>query len=100
MKRSDFLKELYDSVDRFHDSNSTQNMVDYLLDECERLGMRPPRVSEEDAQALMHVYYGGYSLNQWDEDLAKDEKVADMKQRRHKAKEVRMARRRSGEKND
>jgi hypothetical protein len=49
-----------------------------MLDYIEHLGMAPPPVSAEDQQAIMHVYMDG-NVRQWDEDLAKDEKVQKMK---------------------
>lgn len=46
MKRSEMLKELYESADRFFESGNKQNFVDFLLNECERLGMHPPTVRD------------------------------------------------------
>ncbi len=51
-----------------------------------KIGMRPPSVSEEDKQAIMSVYYAGYTFNQWDEDLEKDEKIQGSKRVRQEAK--------------
>jgi hypothetical protein len=67
---------------------SPKQFVEELLDFIESKGMKPPSVSEEDQQAIMSVYYGGYTFNQWDEDLEKDEKVQKMKTRRAKFKNM------------
>ena len=57
-----------------------------IVEHAIKIGMRPPSVSEEDRQALMTVYYAGYTFNQWDEDLEKDEKVQEAKKRKQEAK--------------
>lgn len=63
-------------------ASTYENDADALLSKLEKMGMKPPRVSEEDAQAIMTVYYGGYSLHRWDEDLEKDEAIQGAKKRR------------------
>lgn len=60
-----------------------------ILDAMEKAGMKPPHISEEDAQAAMQVYYGGFSYNQWDEDLLKDEELQKAKEKRTDAKAAR-----------
>lgn len=50
-----------------------------LLLFLENSGMKPPRLPEEDCQAIMHVYYGNYTFNQWEEDAEKDEAVQKAK---------------------
>lgn len=57
-----------------------------ILNVVEKLGMKPPRVSEEDVQAIISVYYGGYSYNQWDEELEKDTAVQAARERRRSRK--------------
>lgn len=60
-----------------------------VLDYIESLGMMPPRLPEEDCQALMSIYYGGYTTHQWEEDFVKDEKAQEAKKRRAEAAERR-----------
>jgi hypothetical protein len=74
-------------------SNNYEEWADHLLHTLEKdLGMSPPSVSEEDFQAIMSVYIGGYSPLRWDEDLSCP-KVLDAKKRRAEAKANREARR-------
>lgn len=85
MKRSEMIdiikRQLYgDSNYPGHEDEATA-----LLGVIEKAGMKPPCVSEDDCQALMNVYVGG-NFYQWDEDLAKDEKVQECKLRRAAAK--------------
>jgi hypothetical protein len=84
MKRADALAKLKWYIE---EQNAGQVCAGQILNFVEgTLGLRPPRVSEEDAQAIMHVYYAGYTLNQWDEDIEKDEKVMEAKRRREAAR--------------
>jgi hypothetical protein len=53
-----------------------------MLQKMESLGMKPPRLPESYCQAIMSVYYGGYTYNQWEEEVEKDEKVMAAKKRR------------------
>lgn len=107
MKRSDMLKELQSHLSTIAECTPERggdvgdNTIDrilmghaeILLENLEKLGMQPPFVSKEDCDAIMSVYYGEYTLNQWDEDLEKDEKVQEMKKRKAEAREKRVARR-------
>lgn len=52
-------------------------------------GMKPPTLPEEYCQAIMSIYYGGYSFNQWEEEFYKDEKVVEALTRREEAAERR-----------
>lgn len=47
------------------------------MDYVEELGMAPPQLDDDKCQAIMHVYYMGYTLRQWDEDFDKDSKVVE-----------------------
>lgn len=95
MKRSDAIQTIKAAIDSYlavpSDKIDTDFMASSILNKVEEMGMRPPPVSEEDAQAIMSIYYAGYTLNQWDEDLAKDEQVAEAKKRRAEAKVTRRA---------
>ena len=56
--------------------------AELMLRAMENAGMKPPRLPEEICQAILHIYYMGYSLYQWEEDALKDEKVvAELKRR-------------------
>jgi len=96
MKREEMLSKIHrfltDHQIQFKYADSSQDMANKFLSLMEEAGMKPPHVSEEDAQAILHVYYGGYSLYQWDEDLEKDEKVMEMKTRRAESLHQRMQR--------
>ena len=83
MTRKEMLKVIQDAYNEASsgDELCTEWHAASILNAMERAGMRPPRVSEEDAQAIMHVYCGG-NLNQWDEDIARDTKVQEAKARR------------------
>lgn len=95
MKRSEMLEymtaELMEILDAAATRNERESKLSFaqrkaagMLDMMLGFGMAPPCVSEEDRQAIMHVYYAGYTFHQWDEDLEKDEKVMSAKQRRAK----------------
>jgi len=93
MKKSDMIKLIApwgspEIIDRKFDG-SLLEWAEELLAMLEKTGMKPPSVSEEDRQAILSVYYGGYSFNQWDEDLAQDEKVKEARQKRREATERR-----------
>ena len=57
-----------------------------LLAKLEASGMKPPCLDSDTCQAIMSVYYAGYTLNQWDEDIEKDEEVMAKKKRRAEAR--------------
>ena len=88
MRRSDVLKMIESDI-------TAMRMAPYdmqaasVLNLIEKLGMLPPCISAEDVQVTLSLYYGGYSLNRWDEDLEKDEKHQVEKERRRLAKEAR-----------
>lgn len=83
MTRKEMLKVIKDAYNEasLGDELCTDWHAASILNAMERAGMRPPRVSEEDAQAIMSVYCEG-NLNQWDEDVALDTKVQEAKARR------------------
>lgn len=85
MKRSEMIKELEKIFDIPRYPKDKTLTAKYVLDTIEKLGMKPPSVSEEDAQAIMRVYIGG-NFNQWDEDIAKDQKVQESKRRWNEAR--------------
>lgn len=87
MKRTDAIKTIAELFEE-HCNNqqykgySHQGLAETFLDIVERIGMKPPRVSKEDCQAIMSVYYDGYTFYQWDEQLEADELVQKAKLRR------------------
>jgi hypothetical protein len=85
VRRSDFKARLSEFM-RSPESRDPENMLRYV-----EATMRPPRTTDDNAQAIMHVYYAGYTLNQWDEDVEKDEKVMEAKRQRAEAEERRRA---------
>jgi hypothetical protein len=73
--------------------DSDEKMFSTMLKEIqEKIGMEPPRLPEDECQALMRVYYSGYTFNQWDEDFEKDEEAVKAKKDRPEAQERRLAR--------
>jgi hypothetical protein len=86
MKRSEAVQ----LAQKYLDHNAGQLVGEQLVRFAESiLEMKPPRLPEEDCQAIMHVYYAGYTFYQWEEDAAKDEKVQEAKDRRRVARENR-----------
>lgn len=86
MKRNEMLEYIREllrpvTMSTYNEENLNKLANDFLTN-IEKKGMKPPSVSEEDCQALMHVYMAGYTFNQWDEELAKDEKVQEHKTRK------------------
>ena len=63
-----------------------ESEADTLLAFLEKTGMRPPMLDEDKVQALMSVYYGGYTINQWDEDFEKDAAAVSALDRRKNRK--------------
>lgn len=42
MKRSEFLETLYEKVEKFFEDSRDENLVDFIVDECIKMGMLPP----------------------------------------------------------
>jgi hypothetical protein len=80
MKRSEMLAKI--RAELVGKQIDTENFEEQILSTVEKLGMKPPSVSEEDCQAIMSVYMGGYSFNQWDEELEKNTELQEAKKRR------------------
>jgi hypothetical protein len=87
MKRSEMIKTLVETHGSY---DLWEQQCEYMLRIIESVGMKPPRLDEETCQAIMSIYIGGCSFNQWDEDTAKDTKVTEALQRRAKARETRV----------
>ena len=80
MKRTDMINKLRDIILTHINCGpdccgDDPQMYDTMLKEIEALGMKPPILDEDKCQALMCVYYGGYTFYQWDEDFEKDTKA-------------------------
>lgn len=91
MKRSEMVQTLTDFLEN-SDIDVVYEEVEIILRFLEAQGMKPPRLPEDTCQAILNVYYAGYSLNQWEEDIEKDAAVMEMKARREKAKTDRIER--------
>ena len=76
MSRSDFIARLQLRFDWPND-----NMAKEVLDFIEELGVQPPRVSNEDFQALAHYYIEPH-IYVWDEDLEKNKEFQEYKKKR------------------
>lgn len=88
MKRLEAQNILYNIVMKhmncqcYHtDDDMAENM---LKDVEDLLGMAPPRLPEDYCQAIMSVYYGGYSFNKWEDEVLKDTAVMEAYNRRRK----------------
>ena len=64
MKRSDFLKELYTRLDVFLNSGRDQNCVDFILDQCEDMGMLPPKITVKSVMPGVH----DFEKNEWEKE--------------------------------
>lgn len=84
MKRSDAVSNIKAIVNNMSDFDITTYAAENLLTKLEEMGMKPPTLPEDYCQAIMHVYYGGYSFNQWEEDIEKDERIMEAYNRRLK----------------
>jgi hypothetical protein len=89
VRRDDFRKKVAEFLesDRFQGAlrkrhgYADSDPAEELLSFFEGV-MRPPRCREDLAQGMMSVYYAGYTLNKWDEEVEKDEKVMEAVERR------------------
>jgi hypothetical protein len=76
MKRSDALASICNKLFEYSNQPISEGMAEDFLVYIENgIGMRPPELDEDKCQALIHIYYGGFTYNQWDEDFEKDEKA-------------------------
>jgi len=76
MKRSDFIEKIRASMGGLD--------AEEVLSKIESLGMKPPCLPENHCQAIMDVYYAGYTFNKWEEDFEKDDKLVKALERRLK----------------
>lgn len=94
MKRSDMALTIANFLIRedfkFPNFEAAQNVADRLLGMLEASGMNPPSVDGETAQCMLSIYQFP-SLNVWDEDVEKDEKVQYVKERRIQERKKREA---------
>lgn len=84
MKRSDMILKLMEIL--VEAPEDVEAAADQILARLEKLGMRPPAVDSDKCQALMTVYYAGYTFNQWDEDFEADVAVMEAYKRRMERK--------------
>lgn len=88
------LSKLTDIIHEFRRNTvgvPSTELAEKVLTEIEVAGMMPPRLDEDKCQALMHLYYAGFTLYQWDEDFTKDEKAVAAYEKRKKWKEERQS---------
>lgn len=83
MKRTEMI-EIIDKILFEHELPLLQGISKEILGSLEAAGMAPPTLPGDYCQAIMHVYYGGYSFHQWEEEVEKDEKVMAALKRRSK----------------
>lgn len=76
MKRSE-MKELITGLFKIAEKYPNEMNAENLLSWLDEKGMRPPRLPEDHCQALLSVYYAGYTLYQWEEDFEKDPKAVE-----------------------
>ncbi len=82
MKRSDAVSNIKSIINNMSDFDITTYAAETILTKLEEMGMKPPSVDEETCQAILQVYYGGVSFNQWDEEIEKDAEVMEAKRKR------------------
>lgn len=79
MKRKDAVLKLAEFLIELPEGTvSVEADADAILEFVEKkLVMRPPRLPDDECQAILQIYFAGYNLHQWEEDFAKDEKVME-----------------------
>ena len=85
MNKNEMVKIMWDFIESVEfdcDCYMTENDTAELLEKMLEAGMLPPRLPGPYCQAIMDIYYGGYSFNQWEEDVQKNEQVMASKARR------------------
>jgi len=84
MKRSKMVEQLCEpiTVEGLGNLHLLPAEADAILGLLEQLGMKPPTLPEDHCQAILQIYYGNYTFNQWEEDFDKDTKAVDALQRR------------------
>jgi len=81
MKRSEILKLIEQVIHADKDNSDVQTKAENMLNSLEQAGMMPPCLPENHCQAIMQIYYGGYSFYKWEEDFQKDPKVVEALER-------------------
>ncbi len=90
MRRDEFVEFMATTYKRLAVLRPTpEQLMDMLLKAMEERGVKPPTLSHDKCQAIMDVYYAGYTFNQWDEDFEKDEKANLALKRRKEAEKKR-----------
>lgn len=82
MKRELMLLKIQEILVEQSEDMTLEEAAEDILSRLEKAGMKPPRLPEAYCQAIMDIYIGGCSFNQWEEDIEKDEKVIESKTRR------------------
>lgn len=82
MKRTDFITEFQKILERYEDCKLNNKAASEILAEIEKLGMKPPTLPQQYCQAILKIYCAGYTFNQWEEEIEKDEHVMAAKSRR------------------
>lgn len=81
MKRSEMREVIEKELMKTIGGDAAKYISEDILYTIERAGMKPPRVDDENFQALTDVYVYPL-LYQWDEDVKKDAHVMKVKQKR------------------
>lgn len=68
MKRSEMVKKLYEVADDWARGNSDQNLVDVILNEVERLGMKPPKSGTKKAYCNNYDGEYTYPVHKWEDE--------------------------------
>lgn len=90
MRRDEFVQFMANAYKQLSVIRPTpEQLMDMLLKAMEEKGIKPPALSSDKCQAIMDVYYAGYTFNQWDEDFEKDEKANVALKRRKEAEKKR-----------
>lgn len=75
MKRSDLVEQIGILFSEYIDQNNSstpRKMVDFIINECERLGMEPPKIKRkvtlEERVDPNHIYSYIEYVNDWEQE--------------------------------
>jgi hypothetical protein len=80
-------KEMYRKRGRTEDLDPRVQAA-LMLDVIEKAGMAPPTLPSDYCQAIMQVYYAGYTFHQWEESVKQDYKVMEAMRKREEIKKL------------
>lgn len=76
MKRPEMLEIIRQELLKTVGGDAAKHLAEDILSLIEKAGMRPPCLPDKYCQALFDVYIYP-NLNQWEEEVVKDQKVME-----------------------